>query len=44
MGLIVVEIPARDLSLFQNAQTGFGAHLPSYPIGTDGHFYGSRAV
>lgn len=37
---ILVRFPAevRDLSLLQSIQTGFWAHLASYPVGTKGSF------
>jgi hypothetical protein len=35
---------ARDFSLFHTVQTGFGAHLVSYAMGTASYFLGARGA
>ena len=42
--MVWAQFPAglRDFSFFQNMQTGCGAHLPSYPMGTRVHFLGIK--
>jgi hypothetical protein len=34
----------KDFSLFRSVQTGYGAHLASYPMGTVGSFPGGKAA